>query len=487
MSEALSQLDLHLHPKQGEALNSEATEILYGGAAGGGKSHLMRVAAVIWCAAIPGLQVYLFRRIRADLIKSHMDGPKGFRAMLAGWQLAGFCNIVEDEIRFWNGSKIYLCHCKDAKDVYKYQGAEIHVLLIDELTHCTEPMYRFLRGRCRMVGLSAVLPDWARGRFPRILCGANPGNIGHLFVKAAFVDGAEPMAIRQMSPEEGGKKRQYIPALLEDNPSMAEDDPTYEHTLSGLGNAELVRAMRWGDWDIALGAFFTAWSRRRHVLPPFKIPETWIRFVSKDWGSGSPGSVGWWGLAQDQIAVPGSEPGSRVAIPRGALVRYREWYIANSDGTGKKLKTAAIATGIKDREKGEKITYRVLDKSCFNEEGGPSIGEDLAKEGVHFKKSDSTRVPGWAQMNSRLVGDNDGHPMIFCFSTCLDSIRTIPTLMHDEHDPEDVNTDMEDHCADEWRYACMSRPWVPGPKVKKGPFDSWRDKPQPTGSNWKTI
>src|SRR5215813_8724108 len=121
-------LHLHLHPKQWTAFESVATEILYGGAAGGGKSHLMRVAAVVWCAAIAGLQVYLFRRVYDDLIKNHMEGPKGFRAMLAPWAEAGWCHIVEDEIRFWNGSRIYLCHCQHEKDRFKYQGAEIHVL-----------------------------------------------------------------------------------------------------------------------------------------------------------------------------------------------------------------------------------------------------------------------------------------------------------------------------------------------------------------------
>src|SRR5918994_328985 len=217
---ALASLDLSLHQRQADALETRATEVLYGGAAGGGKSHLIRIAAILWCSQIPGLQVYLFRRIRDDLIKNHMEGPKGFRALLAGWVVCGFVTIVEDEIRFWNGSKIYLCHCKDEKDIYKYQGAEIHVLLIDELTHFTETMYRFLRNRVRMVGIT--LPAQYAGHFPRILCGANPGNIGHLWVKQTFVLSGVELEIRLCAASDGGMRRQFVPARLEDNPSMSD-------------------------------------------------------------------------------------------------------------------------------------------------------------------------------------------------------------------------------------------------------------------------
>lgn len=473
-------LNLNLHPKQGLALTTAATEVLYGGAAGGGKSHTMRTAAIVWCTAIAGLQVYLFRRIRDDLVKNHMEGPNGFRALLAGWEKAGFVKIVEDEIRFWNGSKIFLCHCKDAKDVYKYQGAEIHVLLIDELTHFTEAMYRFLRNRVRMVGLS--LPPEYEGKFPRILCGANPGNIGHMWVKVAFIDGAQEMELRRMPASEGGMLRQYIPARLEDNPSMAEHDPGYEQRLQGLGSEQLVRAMRYGDWDVVEGAFFDCWDPRRHIVRPFEVPEQWLRFRSGDWGSAKPFSFGWWAVVQDDFKTPDG-----LWLPRGALVRYREWYGCR-DGkpnTGLKLTAEQVGEGLWDREcRDPRLAYGVLDPAAFAEDGGPSIAERIAKGSgnrIWFDRADNARVSqrgamgGWDAMRARLIGDGDGRPMICCFSTCTDSIRTIPVLQHDEARPEDLDTEGEDHAADDWRYACMSRPWVKNvdSASPRNPPDRW--------------
>jgi hypothetical protein len=425
----------------------------------------MRIAAIVWCAAIPGLQVYLFRRVRDDLIKNHMEGPKGFRAMLAGWVNQGWCTIVEDEIRFWNGAKIYLCHCKDEKDIYKYQGAEIHVLLIDELTHFTETMYRFLRNRVRMVGIA--VPQQYAGQFPRILCGANPGNIGHLWVKTTFVVSAEPMTIRRMASQDGGMLRQYIPARLEDNPSMAQDDPGYELRLEGLGSATLVKAMRWGDWDVIEGAFFDCWGARRHVMRPFEVPRDWMRFRSGDWGSAKPFSFGWWAVVGEPFKTSDG-----LWLPRGCLVRYREWYGCQpgKPNTGLKMHAEAVGKGIWEREERDpKPSYGVLDPAAFSEDGGPSIAERIrigSGNKIHFRPADNKRVPargamgGWDQMRARLIGDDDGNPMIVCFSTCIDSVRTIPALQHDPDRPEDLDSDMEDHAADDWRYGCMSRPWV---------------------------
>lgn len=479
------ELNLHLHQKQELAFQTVATEVLYGGAAGGGKSHLMRVCAIAWCVLIGGLQVYLFRRIREDLVKNHMEGPKGFRSMLAGWVNLGFVTIVEDEIRFWNGSKIYLCHCKDEKDIYKYQGAEIHVLLIDELTHFLEPMYRFLRNRVRMVGLD--VPGGYEGMFPRILCGANPGGVGHLWVKRTFVDAGIPLDKRRMDAEDGGMVRQYIPARLEDNPSMGQDDPGYENRLEGLGSKALVQAMRWGDWNVVEGAFFDCWDVKRHVLTPFEIPKEWTRSASGDWGSFRPFSFGWWGMVPDLFKTPGG-----VWLPRGCLVRYREWYgcVPGKENTGLKLHAEKVGEGLADRERGMgKVSDRVLDPAAFAEDGGPSIAERIHRGSgniIKFRPADNKRVSqrgalgGWDAMRARLVGDTEGRPMIATFDTCVDSVRTIPALQHDPDRPEDLDTDGEDHTADEWRYECMSRPW-------SRPIDAAKPYETPKGINDMTY
>jgi hypothetical protein len=382
-------------------------------------------------------------------------------------------------------------------------------------------MYRFLRGRVRMIGI--VLPPEYAGKFPRILCGSNPGNIGHLWVKRTFISGVPPFEIRRMSKSEGGMYRQFIPGRLEDNPSALEDDPDYEDRLLGLGSATLVSAMRYGDWDVVDGAFFSEWSNQQHVLTPFTVPAHWLRFRSGDWGSQSPFSIGWWAVVGDDFDLPALDkaasgrslhrdvPGcadlrsSRLVLPRGALVRYREDY----GKVGGKLTAEALGDRIaKAEERDSKLAFGVLDPSAFKEDGGPSIAERIndrlmAKKLITFHPADNARVSkadgsdrggpmgGWDQMRGRLVGTArkdehgmvdwlTGRPMIYFFSTCVDSIRTIPVLQHDPHRAEDLDTKSEDHAADDVRYACMSRPWIKTlPKddaVKRDAYREARDE-----------
>lgn len=453
------------------ALNTDANEVLYGGAAFGGKSHLLRAASIIWGTAIPGLQIYLFRRQHPDLEKNHMEGPHGYRSLLAPWTACGLAEIVDGEVRLPGGSKVYLCHCKDEKDRFNYQGAEIHVLLVDELTHFTEAIYRFLRGRVRAVGLAASTGVY-RQKMPRILCGSNPGNVGHAWVKAAFIDGIQPMAIRQMPDDEGGMLRQYIPARLDDNPIGQREDPTYRARLRGLGSEALVRAMEDGDWSVIEGAFFDCWSSLRHVLRPVDLPEHWLRFTAFDWGSAEPFSVGWYAVASERWTHPDGQ-----TVTRGALVRYREWYGSKSPNVGLKMKNEDIAKGILEREaKGETIAYRRADPAIFSQHGGPSIAEQMANAGVVQARADNTRVSqkgaisGWSQVRDRLIGDGDGNPMLFVFSTGVNLIRTLPALQHHDARPEDVADGMEDHAPDELRYAANSRPWVKPKPIEAAKF-----------------
>lgn len=445
---------LELHPRQSLAFISQATEILYGGAAGGGKSHLMRVIAIAWCVDIPGLQVYLFRRTHPDLWKNHMEGPSSFPALLAEWVNSGFVklNLSDGQVIFGNGSKIHLCHCQHEKDVLKYQGAEIHVLLLDELTHFTEKIYRFLRGRCRLGAFRPKLPERWAGQFPRILAGANPGGVGHHWVKGGFIDGAVPMEVRQMAAREGGMRRQYIPARLDDNPTMDED---YGDKLAGLGSEAMVRAMLNGDWDIVAGAFFTEFSRDRHVLKPFTIPPHWTRYRCFDWGSAKPFANYWIAVAD----------GDSMGLPRGALVVYREYY-GMKDGepnVGLKMPADKVGLEIKRRDNGETTKgdgFGVADPAITAVNGGISIAEEMRKVGVVWRKADNKRLPGWEQVRIRLDGNADGEPMLYFFETCVHLIRTLTALQHDEHQPEDVDTNSEDHGPDALRYGCMARPLV---------------------------
>lgn len=459
-------MELRLHPRQTEAFLTPATEVLYGGAAGGGKSHLMRTAAIAWCTDIPGLQVYIFRRISDDLTKNHMEGPTGFPALLAEWEQAGHVKIRTSPttIEFWNGAKIHLCHCQYEKDVTKYQGAEIHVLMPDELTHFTEKIYRYLRGRCRLGALQ--LPAKYKGLFPRIVAGSNPGGVGHNWVKSTFIDGAPPMAIVQQPKAEGGMRRQYIPAKLADNPTLTESDPDYIDRLEGLGNPALVRAMRDGDWDIVSGGMFDdLWDRDKHVLQPFEIPASWRIDRSFDWGSSKPFSVGWWAESDGTEATMAD--GSKRAFPRGTLFRVGEWYGWNGrPNEGLKMSDAGIADGIVKHQADMGIAQRVrpgpADSSIFDETNGDSPAKIQERHKVRWEKADKSpgsRKRGWQLIRGRLQAaraDRLEEPGLFVFNHCTQFIRTFPVLPRDDRDPDDIDTDAEDHIADETRYRVLA-------------------------------
>lgn len=461
------ELRFDLHRRQSLAFQSEATEILYGGAAGGGKSYLQRVAAIDACVSVPGLQSYIFRRTHPELMDTHVVGPSGFLSMLGPWVQRGIAKINLSDMRIdfpQTRAAIHLCHCQHEKDVTKYQGAEIHFLLPDELTHFPASIYSYLRARVRLGGLK--VPEEFAGKFPRILASSNPGGIGHNWVKAAFIDQHPPMEVWRAARSDGGMLRQFIPAKLEDNPTLTENDPGYADRLAGLGNPALIRAMLDGDWNIvAGGALDDVWSRDRHVVRPFDIPKSWKVDRSFDWGSSKPFSVGWWAESNGEDVEIGGE---KRSFPKGTLFQIGELYGWNGKpNEGSRRIATEIARQIAADEKVLGIKDRCIpgpaDSAIFAVENGASIAADMLKAGIQWtpaEKGPGSRKNGLERVRQYLKSGLSSpleSPGLFFFETCVHSIRTLPALPRDPKIADDVDTDSEDHAYDMVRYRVMNQ------------------------------
>lgn len=474
-------------PQRGPQLDAiQATwveELLYGGAAGGGKSDYLLGDFLqdvpTYGKAWRGI---IFRRTYGELEELMGRAQELYPQTGATWN---------EQKKTWtwpNGAFLRFRYLEQLKHRTRYQGAAYTWIGWDELTQwATDAAYRYLRARLRS---KYDVPT------KRIRATANPGGVGHHWVKAYFVRPCREGFKKIFDPVTQAH-RMFVPAKLSQNLILIRNDPSYKNRLAGLGSEAMVRAWLDGDWDVVEGAFFDCWRGDRHVVKPFAIPHTWTRFMSGDWGSASPFSFGWWAVVQDDYRMANGR-----VLPRGALVRYREWY-----GTKDPAKDAQRGLKLDANEVGRRLAlmegndprcaYGVLDPSCFKDiGGGPTIAERLNEELTGLKRrafheADNTRVTtrdskdrrgpmaGWDQMRARLVGKLSdkgkpmGVPMIYCFDTCVASIRTIPVLQHDLVKPEDLDTESEDHAADDWRYACSSRPWVrkiPEAELERNPY-----------------
>lgn len=430
-------------PKQMMAHRSPANELLYGGAAGPGKSHFLRMEALHWCMRIPGLQAYLFRRTFPELEKNHI--------LVSQAQFPKSVGVYKQQAKRWdfnNGSRLFFASCQYENDVFQYQGAEIHLLLLDELTTFTEFQYDYLRGRLRC---ALDIPPAYRHKIPGIVAATNPGGVGHAFVKSRWVDFAPPMTLKRAPNDQGGMVRVYIPGLLEDNPLLMLRDPNYAKRLDAL--PEPYRsAYRDGDWNIFLGQAFE-FHRDKHVIPAMPIPVGVPLYMTFDWGYGAPFSLGWWWEDAD-----------------GRLIRCAEWYGFNgTPGQGLRLTDPEIAAGILEREermgiKGRPIT-RLAGPDCFSKKPdyrgggqGPSTAEVFAGKGVVLVPGDPTRATKIRRFRERLDVPEEGmRPMLQVYDTCEQFIRTIPLLQTDRLNVEDIDTTGEDHIYDEACHICMLR------------------------------
>ena len=454
-----------------------AFEVIYGGARGGGKTDAtlgdFLEHQAHFGAAAKGLFV---RRRQTDLVSTLARAKAIYR------QAKAVFNAQRSEFTFPSGAVIRFRYLERDEDAERYQGHDYSRVYVEELTQFPKPG--------PVDKLKATLRSVAGAQCGfRATC--NPGGAGHGWVRSRYIDaGAWERIVETYESPFGGQAMAltplFIPARLTDNGALMAADPLYVAKLQQSGSAELVRAWLEGDWNIAEGAFFDGWSEK-NVLRAMSLPEHWTRFRSFDWGSARPFSVGWWALASEDLAT------AQGVIPRGALVRYAEWYgSTGKPNEGLRLDADAVAAGIRDRERGARVLSGVADPSIFAEDGGPSIAERMRKAGVFFRRADNTRVgrmgplSGWDQMRARIRGDGM-RPMLFVFDQCRDFLRTVPVLGHDPDRPEDLDTNGEDHIADETRYACLSRP-LSGRAAQPvaNPRDLWGRRGEADGG-WKGV
>ncbi len=443
-------------------------EIFYGGARGGGKTDGVLGKMALKAGRYgPGFNCVFYRKelpMLDDAIErsDQIYGPIG-----------GKWVDYKKTWRFPDGGRLRFRPLETIKDADKYQGQNLSDVCVEEAGNYGDPR--------PIQRLHAALRS-STGVPTQMHLTGNPGGPGQFWLKERFIDPA-PLGfkiIRETLPNGQSKSRIFIPARVGDNRILLKNDPDYVGGLYLVGSKALVKAWLEGDFDAVEGAYFDCWDTEKHVIRPFEIPAHWVRFRSFDWGSAKPFSVGWWAVANEDTDVGGK------LIPRGAIIRYREWYGASSADVGLKMRVEDIAKGIKEREADEKIDYGVADPALWKEDGGPSQKSRMSQEGVYFRKADNQRVPGWDQVRARLIGEDD-KPMIYFFSTCRDAIRTLPAMQHDKNRPEDVDTKSEDHAPDEIRYACMSNPWTRTIEVRK-PKDRYAKAFEARSENtWKTA
>lgn len=435
-------LDLgRAQPKQTLFLKDKHRHIAYGGARGGGKSWAVRTKSKLLAFRYPGIKILIVRKTYKELQNNHIEQLTA--------ELAGFAkyNRSDKMFRFPNGSTISFGYCANEGDLGQYQGAEYDVVFIDEAGQLQESWIRKINLCVR-----------GTNGFPkRTYYTLNPGGPGHAYFKRVFVD-------RNFNPDEDPDDYFFIQAKVEDNKALMDTQPDYLRELENLPPT-LRAAWKDGRWDVYEGQFFEDFRddpehyqdrRWTHVIEPFEIPDGWTICRSYDFGYGKPFSCAWWAVDYD-----------------GTIYRIMELYgCTRTPNEGVKWTPDKQFEEIHKTEmqhpwlKGKTI-IGVADPAIWDASRGESVADTAARYGVFFTPGDNERIAGWMQCHYRLQFDEDGYPRMYVFNTCRAFIRTIPTLIYDEHRAEDLDTKMEDHVADEWRYFCMSRPIKPIRVVKE--------------------
>ena len=475
----MSKIDLsQISDKQYAFLSANKKHVGFGGARGGGKSWSVRTKAKILAVTYAGIKLLIVRRTFPELVNNHINQ---LREELHG--IARY-NKTEKVFTFPNGSTIKFGYCNNDKDLDQYQGAEYDVIFLDEATQLQEMWIKKITACVRGVN-----------EFPkRIYYTCNPGGASHGYFKRLFID-------RQYEAGEDPEDYSFIQALVTDNKALMASQPDYIKQLEALP-PKLREAWLYGRWDIFDGQFFedfrttpdiekctaagitqeeaAAQHRWTHVIEPFDLNtgerRGWNIMRSYDFGYNKPFSLGYWAVDYD-----------------GVLYRIMEMYgCTQTPNEGVKWSPDEQFRRIREFEnehpwlKGRKIVDSVADPAIWDASFGESIAETAAKYGIYFTPGDNQRIPGWMQVHYRLQFDQNGYARMYGFNNCKAFIRTMPLMMYSETRPEDLDTTLEDHCPDEVRYMCMSRPISPIVPVEQkpivtDPLDQFTDKQRRRG------
>ena len=431
-------MDIEITEKQEQFINSKAFETLFGGAAGGGKSYGQLVDALLYALKYPKSKQIIFRRTFPDLEKSLIRVSLEFYP-----REAASYNSSKHIWTFKNGSIIDFGYIDSENDVYQYQSAEYDVIRFDELTHFTEYMYTYMISRCR-----------GANPFPKhIKSSTNPGGVGHSWVKTRFIDVGTPNQIHEITLENGKKNTViFIPSLVQDNMFLLDNDPDYVSRLELLPEKE-KQALLYGDWDIFDGQFFTEFDRKIHVCIPFKIPKDWRIYRTRDYGLDM--CATYWIAMDYQMNV----------------YVYKELYESDLIVSDAARKINAMT------DEKIQIDYAPPDLWNRNKDTGKSTADIFAENGQYLTKADNNRVTGWLAVHEWLktYKDEQGqlNSKLKIFSNCINLIRTLPAVEHDEKNPNDVAVEQHEltHAPDSLRY--FSTMW-------QSPLVTRKEKPEGT-------
>lgn len=415
--------------------------VLYGGQAGPGKSHALRWGLYRDCLQIPNLNCLLLRRTFKQLEDTHLLAMEREQKAIGAVYTSG-----NKLMTFPNGSIIRAGHCETTVDARNYLSTEYDRIAFDELV-------TFERGPALEI-MSRARTSKAQVRAnggAQVWAGTNPGGRGALWVKEFFIDHTVDLS---EFPKYRAERYGFVEATLDDNPYITAE---YREDLEDLPEMR-KRQLLYGDWNAFEGQMFSEWRPDLHIVD-LPVHSSVEHFASLDWGYSAPGVMLWW-----------------AALPDGKLhVRYEHKFKGESAETmAKRLKKITADLGIK------KLRYIACDPAMWQKTGagkGESIAETLLRKGLPMRKSDNDRRNGWLRVHELLKVDPDGEtqaPWLTVAPECKYLIRTLPAMVQDDHDPEDIDTEKDDHAVDALRYGAMSRP-SPTRAVKE-------EKPYPVGS-----